>query len=153
PGDGATQLRIATMVQSTDPHPSLQPTPDTRKRVSHKRPKKGDKPEKPYDDFPLFPHATKRWAKKILGKLHYFGPWDDPQGALAKYQEQKDDLHAGRRPRPDSQGLKVAELCDAFLVSKKYLVDTGELVQRTWNDYKQVTDKLVTFFIPSRLVS
>jgi integrase len=113
----------------------------------------GGKPAKPYPDFPLFPHATKRWAKKIRGKMHYFGPWDDPDGALAKYLEQKDDLHAGRKPRQDTKGLMVKELANAFLNHKRDLRDGGELSPRMWAQYKETTDLLVKHLGKQRLVS
>jgi integrase len=102
------------------------------------------KPAKPYADFPLFPHATKRWAKKIRGKLHYFGPWDDPDGALKSYLEQKDALHSGRTPRPEADEVTVKEACNAFLNAKKALLDSGELSPRSWDEYKATCDLLVS---------
>ncbi len=119
------------------------------------------KPAKPYPEFPLFPHATKRWAKKIRGKLHYFGKWDDPDAALQSYLDQKDALHAGRKPRPGPEeildhanaGLTVKQLVNAFLNYKQSLVDAGELSPRTWADYKIATDLIVACFSKSRVVA
>jgi integrase len=111
------------------------------------------KPAKPYPEFPLFAHATRRWAKKIRGRLVYFGPWDDPDAALNKYLDQKDALHAGRTPRPDPEALTVKDLANAFLNAKQALVDAGELSPRTWADYKLVCDLLVRHLGKSRLVT
>jgi integrase len=111
------------------------------------------KPAKPYPDFPLFPHATRRWAKKIRGRMHYFGPWDDPDAALKKYLEQKDDLHAGRKPRSGPEALTVKELANAFLNQKQALVQAGELSPLTWGDYKTACDEIVAAFGKNRLLS
>jgi integrase len=111
------------------------------------------KPEKPYPEFPLFPHATGRWAKKIRGKLHYFGPWDDPDAALKKYLDQKDALHAGRKPREASDGITIKELCNQFLNAKLALVESGELTNRSWQDYKSACDLVISHFGKGRLVA
>jgi integrase len=113
---------------------------------------KPGKPSKPCPEFPLFPHATKRWAKKIRGKIHYFGPWADPDGALKKYLEQKDSLHAGRKPREDAAGTTVKELCNQFLNAKAASRDAGELTPRSWQDYKDACELLVRHFGKGRLV-
>jgi integrase len=112
----------------------------------------GAKPAKPYPEFPLFAHATRRWAKKIRGRMHYFGPWDDPDGALKKYLAERDALHAGRTPRPAPEGLTVKALVNAFLNHKQALVDAGELRARTWTEYKETCDEVVARFGKGRLV-
>ena len=110
------------------------------------------KPVKPYPDFPLFPHAAGVWAKKIRSKLVYFGPWDDCDGALQKYLDQKDDLHAGRTPRTKPDGLTLRELINRFLTAKRQLVDTGEMVLRSWQDYHASCGRLVSILDADRLV-
>jgi integrase len=118
---------------------------------SHRTP--DPRPDKPSPDFPLFAHAAGVWAKKIRGKFHYFGPWDDPAAALARYNEQKEALHTGKKPRPDREGVTVKDIANAFLNHKQTRLDAGELSPHTWADYRRVTDLVVAHLGKGRLVS
>jgi len=111
------------------------------------------KPPKPYPEFPLFPHATGRWAKKVRGKLHYFGKWNDPEGALQRYLDQKDALHAGVTPADTSERLTVYILCGRFLTTKKNLLETGELSARSFDDYTATCKRLIKSFGKLRAVA
>ena len=126
---------------------------------------KSDRPPKPYPDFPLCPHPAGYWCKSIKGKLHYFGKWgkrvkgkmqrlpgDGWKEALALYQEQKDDLYAGRAPRVNQDGLSIAALANHFLTFKKSRVTTNELTVRAFKDYKCTTDRIVRLFGKSTAV-
>jgi integrase len=135
--------------------------------TTKRRPRKSDKPTKPYATFPLSPHANGKWQKKIRGTIYYFGNWarrkngrlvrvegDGWKEALALYQQQAAALHSGRVPRnQNSEGLDVAELCNRFLTAKMRKVKSGELTPRSFNDYKQATDLIVSAFGAHRLVS
>ena len=110
------------------------------------------RPGKPYRNFPPFPHAAGVWAKKIRGRLHYFGPWSDSAAALVKYLDQRDDLQAGRTHRIQDDGLTIRDLCNRFLTAKQHLVDTDELARRTFRDYHQSCEHIIKAFGQTRLV-
>jgi integrase len=111
-----------------------------------------DKPVKPAG-CPLFPHATRRWAKKIRGNTHYFGPWRDLPGALAKYNREREDLEAGRTPTPEAaEGLTMKLLVNKFLTAKRHLVDTSEITERSFCDYHRTCARLIDVFGKNRLV-
>lgn len=134
----------------------------TRKR----RPRKdADRPKKPYPEFPLTPHPSGAWQKKIRGKIHYFGRWakrvngklvridsDGWKEALEEYKKVADDLHAGRTPRVQSDGLTVADLCNRFLTAKLRKRESGELGLRMFVEYRETTDLIVNAFGKTRLV-
>jgi integrase len=123
----------------------------TKKAATKKKAKNG----KPAADFPLFIHkGTGRWCKKVKSTFHYFGKVaDDPKGETAalRWAEEKDDIFAGRKPRAKREGYtSVREMCNKFLHAKKGLVESGERSQRTWDDYKEVCERMVAEFGASR---
>jgi integrase len=112
------------------------------------------RPAKPSPDFPLFAHASGQWAKKIRGKMHYFGLWADPAAALAKYTEQAEQLHNGTAaPAGTPAALTLKELCNAFLNAKAAAIEAGELSPRTFADYQRDCELLVKQFGKRRPVA
>lgn len=130
-------------------------SPATPKKATRKpRVRKCSRPELlPYPEYPLFPHGSGRWAKKIRNRLHYFGKIEDWKGALAKYEREIDDLQAGRKPRPvEAAGLTIGALANKFLEFKRARVDSGELSPRTFLNYYESAKATVDFFKAARLI-
>lgn len=115
--------------------------------MSSTKPHQRQKPKKPYPDFPLFPHPCGYWAKKIRGKHHYFGKWNNPSGALATYLDEKDDLYAGRVPQSKRPGdLTLEALCNQYLHDKRQQVDVGHLSEAHWRDLRSTCTRLLKEF-------
>jgi integrase len=85
--------------------------------------------------------GTGRWCKKINQRVFYFGKVaDDPTGKLAleRYLNDRDALLAGRTPGVKPGTCTVEALCNAFMDSKKRLVDSGDLSPRSLDEYHSI---------------
>lgn len=111
------------------------------------------KPKRPRENYPLFPHSNGQWAKKIRQKLYYFGAWSDPDGAEAKYLQDREYLQAGRKPPQVSSGCRLRDLVNRFLTVKESLRDSGELSPRSFQDYFKACERIIEHFGRERLVS
>ncbi len=109
------------------------------------------KPERPPGAV-LFWVSTGRWAKKIKGRLHYFGRGTYEE-ALAKYEEQKEQLLSAHAPSDDDGALSVKSLCAKFLTTKKGYRDSGELAPSTFADYALTCKFLCKHLGRDRLVA
>lgn len=127
------------------------------------------KPEKPYDGFPLFPHASGRWAKKVRQKLHFFGRWansvagemvpvddTDASAGAAKIEFDRQWPYISKGLTPPaidaSDACTVRDLCNEFYNAKKQKLETGELSQYSFSEYIRTTDVIVAFFGKDRRV-
>ncbi len=127
------------------------------KSTTKTRPAKAPAAKKPRPDFPLTPHPRGYWCKNVRGKLRYFGKIaDDPEGekALDLWLAQKDALLAGRTIRVQpAGGLTVGDLVNHYLNAKKARVQSGELLQQTWDEYYKSCALITRVFESGRLVN
>src|ERR1022692_2804454 len=116
--------------------------------------KSPSKPKKPRRDFPLTPHASGQWCKKVLGKVHYFGR--DADEALKRWLDEKDDLLAGRLPRSraaDAGANRLRDLVNKFMEAKDAKLRSGELSIFTWRDHQAACQELVNAFGAARPIA
>lgn len=86
----------------------------------------------------LTPRKDGRFCKKIRGRIHYFGANGDRDQALREWLEQKEDLLAGRIPRPKlapPDEITVAEVINHYLFSAMQRRQAGEIRPGTYGDY------------------
>ncbi len=101
------------------------------------------------EKLPLLVHASLRWARKVNGRLHYFGKVDGKladfgaAAALEEYHRTVDDLKAGRVPRPkDEELLRLKDAINLFLAAKEAKVETGELAARSFANYHKTCTRV-----------
>ena len=110
-------------------------------------------PGKPYPSFPLTPHASGQFCKKIRGKVHYFGSVADPDAALKRYHEHCEALHSGKAIRVGrATELTVADLANRFLAAKDERRELGELSPGAFVEYHRDCERFVNFFGRDRAV-
>lgn len=100
------------------------------------------KPMKPHPDFPLFAHNNGQWAKKIKGRMAYFGPWANHKVALKRYHAEMDGPPAS---------LKAA--VDRYLLAQERLQVSGEITQRHHRMVEWSLNKLVAQIGPAKSIA
>lgn len=94
-------------------------------------------------EFPLSLHKpTGQYRKRIRGKDFYFGT--DTDKALAEWMRVKDDLLAGRTPKPfDGDKCDLRTLCNSFLTDASAKRELGELTSRSYDDYYTSCERML----------
>jgi len=115
-----------------------------------KKPRKNASDAKPYPDFPLTPHKSGRWRKIHKGKAFWFGPLDDPDGALAYFNHAWPYIKAGKRippmpgeqrqTHPDDDANRLRDTLNAFIDSRAEKAHNGELSKRMLADYARTAE-------------
>jgi integrase len=126
------------------------------------------RPEKPYETFPLYAHPLGYWSKKVGGQIKHFGRWGRVvQGVVTPVEDQEkawnaalalfDQEHGAVRDgavkatvvapsAPEDAEPTIRLVANRFLTAKMHSLESGELAARTFREYKEGTDLLVSHF-------
>src|SRR3954471_2470820 len=111
---------------------------------------------KPYKAFPLTPHrAAKQWVKKHRGDSYYFGPLDNWQAALKRFEREWPYIVQGLTPpalADDADACTLRTLANLFLESKRNKIAAGELTELSYRDYYRSCKRLIDHFGADRRV-
>jgi integrase len=104
-----------------------------------------------------------QWAKKIKGKLIYFGSVkQDPEGvvALQRYAHELPYWKRGEVPptrgavvNPAVASITLRELCNQFLSVQEDRQTVGELSPRSFRDYYRACERLIDHFGRGQVVT
>ena len=102
------------------------------------------RPPKPYESFPLFPHAKGYWCKKVDGRQESFGRWAWPDRAAydRSWRAALDAFKAADEARARGVALltrgdriEIETLVDAFLTHKERQSDKRQVTARMFVEY------------------
>lgn len=110
------------------------------------------RPSKPRKTFPLCPRQ-RPVGEEVHGKFFYFGPWDDPAAAEARYLREVPFILNGAAPRPAAEGLTVRDLANHFLTAQARRQEIGDIGAGHFRDLKETSQRVVDCFGRTRLVT
>jgi integrase len=137
-------------------------------RTSAKTAREKLPPPKKKKGFPLTPHATGKWQKKVHGKTYYFGSWAKRENgelvrledngrdeALAVYNRFVFEQLYGRPPAAThgEKELSVGALCNQYRNAQQCLLESGDIKPKTLSEYLEACDLIVAQFTGPRPVS
>lgn len=130
-----------------------------KKKRPKKRKWKDGRPAVPRKDFPLSPHASGKWMKKIRGTIRYFGRWasvvngklervkgDGIEEAERLYNVYITALQSGNDPKQKEHKVTLGELCGRFRTAKMRAMEAGEISQRMYSEWIETCDLLIGKF-------
>ena len=100
--------------------------------------------------------GSKQYCKQFAGRRFYFGKVGDPTTASKRFADQWPRIIRGEdvstRVLPAADFVTVEQACNSFLHDRRIKVESGELRERTWDDYRRSCHEVINFFGRTRSV-